>query len=107
MSKSAQDNRGWDYTHDRYGRRLPRRTHALHCDDCGHNGMPARAIRFYTTGMLFNVCATHEHEYCGTPAERREQDECGVAMIVPIGWDRGMGRDRPIYMQANGRWSKA
>jgi hypothetical protein len=75
-----------DYNRDRYGRKLPRRTRDKHCDDCGQNGMPARTIQF-PGGMLYDVCAIHESEYCGTPAERRATDEGAGhgAVVVPVG----------------------
>jgi hypothetical protein len=78
-----------DYTRDKYGRRLPRRTRSGRtfgdCEDCGRG--PARTIRFYSTGMEYRVCAQHEHEYCGTPKQRRENDEFGVATVVPVSWE--------------------
>lgn len=75
-----------DYTRDKYGRKLPRRDRQERCSDCGRFG--ARAIRFYS-GYLpyYMVCAEHEHEYCGTPKERREHDEYGLACVIPVSWD--------------------
>jgi len=74
-----------DYTRDHHGRKLPKRSRDVGCDDCG-SGRLGRRIRFYS-GMEYNVCAQHEHEYCGTPKQRLEHDEAGVACVVPISWD--------------------
>ena len=74
-----------DYSRDRYGRKMPRRSRDKRCQDCGQS--PARGIRFYSTGMPYDVCAQHEHEYCGTPKQREEHDEWGLACVVPVSWD--------------------